>query len=138
MREFIIQSCKELNIDLVNIDPAARGYLSRLKWPENVRELLNYIRRLAVFSNGKKIDLSLIKLIEGENDTSFASHKPDHTSYKDAKREVLDNFSKDYLDNIFKTTHGNISETSRISGLERASIQKIIKRLDIDIAAYRK
>jgi len=51
---------------------------------------------------------------------------------------VLDLFSRNYLHNMFKDTKGNISETARISGLERASIQKIIKRLKIDMSCYRK
>jgi transcriptional regulator of acetoin/glycerol metabolism len=50
---------------------------------------------------------------------------------------VLDIFSKEYLTRLFKDTRGNISETSRISGLERASIQKIIKRLNMNISQFR-
>jgi DNA-binding NtrC family response regulator len=137
VREFIITSCIELNLDPMKIDPFALGYLSRQTWKGNVRELLNYVRRLTVFSNGKKIDLALIKTIEGENNLDFSGTTMDHVNYNDAKKEVLDHFSKNYLHNIFKDTKGNISETARISGLERASIQKIIKRLKIDMSDYR-
>jgi len=137
-REFIIKSCQELNLDSMEIDPAALSYLSSQTWKGNVRELLNYIRRLVVFSNGKKIDLALIKTIEGENSLEFSSSKTmDHVNYSDAKKEVLDHFSKNYLHNILKETKGNISQASRISGLERASIQKIIKRLQMDMSNYR-
>jgi DNA-binding NtrC family response regulator len=44
----------------------ALAYLTRQTWSGNVRELLNYVRRLAVFSNGKTIDLALINLVEGK------------------------------------------------------------------------
>ncbi len=138
VREFIIQSCKELNIDPISIDPAALGYIARQPWQGNVRELLNYIRRLSVFSNGKAIDLSLIQLIEGETENPLTASVDQPVNYKDAKKEALDHFSKYYLHNIFQQTHGNVSKASRISGLERASIQKIIKRLNIDISSYRK
>ncbi|MEN8211673.1 MAG: sigma 54-interacting transcriptional regulator, partial [Thermodesulfobacteriota bacterium] len=139
VREFIITSCQELDLDPMEIDPVALGYLSRQTWKGNVRELLNYVRRLAVFSNGNKIDFALIKTIEGENslDLNFSSKIMDHVNYSDAKKEVLDHFSKNYLHNILKETGGNISKASRISGLERASIQKIIKRLKMDISNYR-
>jgi hypothetical protein len=40
--------------------------------------------------------------------------------YREAKKDVLDIFAKDYLTRLFKDTRGNISETSRISGLKRA------------------
>jgi DNA-binding NtrC family response regulator len=137
VKEFITKTCKELDMPPIEIDPAVLAYLSRQQWPGNVRELLNTVRRLAVFSNGKTIDLGLIQLIEGQPVPAEAKMQTDYTSYKDAKKEALDHFTRHYLHNIFKCTRGNISETSRISGLERASIQKIVKRLDIDVSAYR-
>nr|WP_321403192.1 hypothetical protein [uncultured Desulfobacter sp.] len=50
---------------------------------------------------------------------------------------ALDIFSREYLNCLFQETRGNISEASRRSGLERASIQKIIKRLELDISRFR-
>ena len=136
VREFILKTCGEMSLEPIEIDPFALAYLTRQSWPGNVRELLNYVRRLAVFSNGKTIDLALINLVEGKLDRTPLPKG--HTLYKDAKREVLDIFSKNYLTNLFEHTRGNISKTSRISGLERASIQKIIKRLDFNMSQFRR
>jgi len=136
-RQFLLKTCGEMDIDPMEIAPQAMAYLTRQRWQGNVRELLNYIRRLAVFSNGRTIDLPLIRLVEGNPGKSSATASDKPICYKDAKKEVLDIFSKDYLTQLFKATGGNISETSRISGLERASIQKIIKRLDMDISRFR-
>ncbi|WP_457552557.1 sigma-54-dependent transcriptional regulator [Desulfobacula sp.] len=136
VKKFISETCKEMDISPMEIDPMALGFLSRESWPGNVRELLNYIRRLVVFSNGNTIDLTLINLVEDNLDNP--SLPSGHILYKDAKKEVLDIFSKNYLTNLFEYTRGNISKTSRISGLERASIQKIITRLNIDISQFRR
>ncbi|MCG8642932.1 MAG: sigma-54 dependent transcriptional regulator [Desulfobacterales bacterium] len=136
-REFINQTCRELGMKPMQIDPAALGYFSSQPWPGNVRELLNYMRRMAVFSNGRTIDLGLINRVEGELEPDSGADRNGRVSYKEAKKEALDFFSKNYLHTLFKDTGGNISEASRISGLERASIQKIVKRLGIDMAAYR-
>lgn len=136
VRKFILQTCQEMGISSMEIDPIALGFLSRQSWPGNVRELLNYIRRLAVFSNGNTIDLTLINLVEGNLDKTPLPK--DHALYKDGKKEVLDIFSKNYLTHLFELTRGNIAKTSRISGLERASIQKIINRLNIDISQFRR
>lgn len=135
--EFILKTCRELGLDPIKIDPGALGYLSRQPWPGNVRELLNYVRRLAVFSNGRIIDLPLIKMVEDEQFQEPANRQSSIPLYKDAKKEAMDYFSKTYLDQLFIDTNGNISEASRISGLERASIQKIVKRLHINMADYR-
>ncbi|NOX33257.1 MAG: sigma-54-dependent Fis family transcriptional regulator [Deltaproteobacteria bacterium] len=135
VRKFILKTCREMDIAPMEIDPVALSCLSRQPWPGNVRELLNYVRRLVVFSNSKIIDPALINLVEGKLDRPSLPHG--HTLYKNAKKEVLDIFSKNYLTNLFDHTKGNIAKTSRISGLERASIQKIIKRLNIDISRFR-
>ncbi len=137
IHKFILKSCQELNLDPIKIDPDALEYLSRQAWKGNVRELLNYVRRLIVFSNGKKIDLALIKFIEGEQDAGLKVQHVEPLKYKDAKKEVVDYFSRNYLHDIFKETQGNISKASKISGLERASIQKIVKRLKIEMSDYR-
>jgi DNA-binding NtrC family response regulator len=136
VKEFIVKTCREMNMDPMEIEPVAMAHLCRQPWRGNVRELLNHVRRLAVFSNGQTIDLPLIHLVEGKLDTPSLASSP-KIRYKDAKKEVLDIFSKDYLTQLFKDTRGNISETARISGLERASIQKIIKRLNMDISQFR-
>ncbi len=138
IREFILKTCEELDIEPMSVDPDVLSYLTRQNWNGNVRELQNYVRRLAVFSNGMPIDFHLVNLVEGKKDEIRTEKKTGTVLYKDGKKEALDIFSKDYLTGLFEYTRGNISETSRISGLERASIQKIIKRLNIDMTKYRR
>lgn len=141
VRTFMDQTCREMNLSPMEVHPAAMAYLARQPWPGNVRELLNYVRRLTVFSNGQAIDMGLIRMVDGDlgdgMDSWTGSDGRSGMLYKDAKKEALDIFSRDYLTRLLKETRGNISETSRRSGLERASIQKIIKRLDLDIAQFR-
>ncbi|MDT8379297.1 MAG: sigma-54 dependent transcriptional regulator [Desulfotignum sp.] len=137
-RRFMIRTCKEMNIAPMEIDPAAMAWLARQPWPGNVRELLNMVRRLVVFSNGGTIDTALIRLVDASADRAGEVSAPgEPVLYKSAKKQALDIFSRTYLTRLFEHTHGNISETARISGLERASIQKIIKRLNIDISRFR-
>jgi len=138
VRTFMDRTCQEMGLSPMDIHPAAMAHLARQPWPGNVRELLNYVRRLAVFSNGNTIDPGLISMVDGDLSEVPGQGDPDrHMSYKEAKKEVLDLFSRDYLTRMFTFTQGNISETSRLSGLERASIQKIIKRLDMDMNRFR-
>lgn len=138
VREFILKTCDELDIEPMSVEPSVLSYLMRQPWSGNVRELQNYVRRLAVFSNGKSIDFHLVNLVEEKKEGSDRLKSSGHKLYKDGKKEALDIFSRDYLADLFESTRGNISETSRISGLERASIQKIVKRLNIDMSKYRR
>ena len=138
VRQFLVRTCREMNLDPMEIDPSAMAYLARQPWPGNVRELLNYVRRLTVFSNGSTIDMGLIRLVDDKpGSPAGPADARAPLLYKDAKKQALDIFSREYLTRLFTETRGNISETSRISGLERASIQKIVKRLDMDMARFR-
>lgn len=137
VKQFISHTCHEMDIPRIEIDYAAVNYMTLQTWPGNVRELLNFIRRLVVFSNGKTIDMKLINVVQDEKLLSYTKQPGDVTKYKDAKKEVLDSFSKEYINNILTRTGGNVTEASRLSGLERASIQKILNRLDIDVNAFR-
>jgi DNA-binding NtrC family response regulator len=138
VRRFMIGTCKEMNLDPIEIDPAAMAWLAGQPWPGNVRELLNMVRRLVVFSNGGPIDSALIRLVDSPAGLPDEISTPDEpVPYKTAKKKALDMFSRSYLTRLFELTHGNISETARISGLERVSIQKIIKRLNLDASRFR-
>ncbi len=93
VRRFMIQTCEEMNMAPMEIDPAAMAWLVRQPWPGNVRELLNMIRRLVVFSNGGPINTALIRLVDPPGrgvDESCASDKP--VPYKTAKKHALDIF----------------------------------------------
>lgn len=144
VRTFMGQTCQEMNLAPMDIHPAAMVHLARQPWPGNVRELLNYVRRLTVFSNGQTIDPALIQMVDNDIGTDSGPGGSDGSPgeftrmrYKEAKKEALDIFSKEYLTRMFEETRGNISETSRRSGLERASIQKIVKRLGLDMSRFR-
>lgn len=141
VRIFLDRTCREMQLKPMEIHPAAMAYLARQPWPGNVRELLNYVRRLAVFSSGRTIDPALISLVDGDL-TSFSRAKERGGSsrpvaYKEAKQDAMDLFTRDYLTRMFNETRGNISQTSRLSGLERASIQKIVRRLGMDMDEFR-
>jgi len=137
VRTFLDLTCRELGIDRIETDTGAMSYLSSLPWNGNVRELQNFIRRLAVFSGGSRIDMSLVNIVEGKKPEQSVKQEGKFRKYKDAKKDVVDSFSRDYLYAVLEDTKGNISQASRISGLERMSVQKIIKRLGIDISKFK-
>ena len=58
-------------------------------------------------------------------------------SYKDAKQEVLDTFTVQYVAALLKKTGGNVSKSAEVSGLSRAALQKIMKRQGISASDYR-
>jgi DNA-binding NtrC family response regulator len=133
---FLEQVCREMGLPELRIDPSALSYLSAREWQGNVRELLNFVRRLAVFCPGEEIELSLVHFLDASGNNS----QPDSGTivpYKEAKARVVDEFTRTYVQELLRHTRGNISEAARMSGLERVSLQKIMRRLDIRAEQWR-
>ena len=136
VHHFTALTCREMGMDPLEISPNALAYLSTQPWPGNVRELLNFVRRMVVFSTGQPVTLPLVKLVENGG-LANAPRGNEILSYKQAKARVMDDFTRTYVSTVLRRTGGNISEAARLSGLERVSLQKIIRRLNIDVAAFR-
>lgn len=132
---FLSQACREMRLMPKEIAPEVLAYLSSRPWPGNVREIQNFMRRLAVYSQGETIDLPLVRLSESR--PQGAAQESALQPYKEAKTQVMDDFTRNYVTELLRKTGGNISESARLSGLERVSLQKILKRLAIDAGQFR-
>ncbi|WP_147820590.1 sigma-54-dependent transcriptional regulator [Salidesulfovibrio onnuriiensis] len=133
---FLNQSCTEMESAPREFAPEALAYLSARPWPGNIRELQNFVRRLAVFAPGDVVDMPLVRLVESQAGAGGGSAET-MSSYKDAKSVVVDSFTRNYVENLLLNTGGNVSEAARISGLSRVALQKILRRLDIDVGRFR-
>jgi len=127
---FLRRTCKEMNLPEKELTPDALGYLAGREWPGNVRELLNFMRRLVVFSPGEVIDAQSARLVDNGAGMTEAPACA-LASYQEAKNQALEAFTRTYVDQLLGRTRGNVSEAARVSGLERASLQKILKRLGV-------
>ncbi len=139
---FALQVCKELDIPLKRISPGAMAQLVRRDWPGNVRELQNVVRRLVVFSTEEEIDSQGIEaaLIQCANGPEAPTGQPNSGSippYALEKERILDAFTAEYVDTLLKKTGGNIARASRVAGLSRQALQKMLQRKGVDPDDYR-
>ncbi|MDO9632893.1 MAG: sigma 54-interacting transcriptional regulator, partial [Humidesulfovibrio sp.] len=134
---FLVTVCRELGVPQKELSDEALSYLSCREWPGNVRELLNLVRRLAVFCPGNRIEAAHARLAESASALGQESGGA-FSPYKESKQMVVDKFTRTYVERLLDHTQGNISEAARISGVERFSLQKILKRMDISSGSYRK
>ena len=67
----------------------------------------------------------------------ISTPKTPQVSYKDAKSQVINAFTHDYVKKLLTQTGGNISEAARISGLSRVALQKILARMGEKAATFR-
>ncbi|ABB37680.1 two component, sigma54 specific, transcriptional regulator, Fis family [Oleidesulfovibrio alaskensis G20] len=143
------KACTEMGLEEKEISPDVVEWMTRRTWPGNVRELQNFVRRLTVFCAGRLVDMDIIRMVEqgsggamppvvagGLSPGGFRSGEG-FVPYKDAKAKVVDDFTTAYLRDLLTSAGGNVSEAARMSGLSRVALQKILTRLDINVARYR-
>jgi DNA-binding NtrC family response regulator len=112
--------------------PAALSLLMSYPWPGNVRELMNVISHVLTFSDGEEVDVHhLPPRIQGQQKEAPVPFN-EHLSFKDAKEQLLENFEREYIGQVLKRCEGNISRAARESGLHRKSIERLVKKYQLD------
>jgi len=115
------------------LTPAALLVLTGYGWPGNVRELINVVSHLLTFSEGPEIDLPhLPARLSGAPQKGAPLSFNEHLGFHEAKEQVLDVFEREYLAALLKRCEGNISRAARESGLHRKSIERLLKKHELD------
>lgn|GEM_PF-1958884 len=113
---------------VLRLPPQVIEQLERYGWPGNVRELRNVIRAYAAVGELPRAPI--------ENDDQLAEmlrrvldvERP----YQQQKDHVLNKFLDVYLSMLLDHTGGNQSQASRMSGIERAHLNRMIAKLRAD------
>ncbi|RYZ44215.1 MAG: sigma-54-dependent Fis family transcriptional regulator, partial [Myxococcaceae bacterium] len=56
----------------------------------------------------------------------------EHLAFKDAKEQLLENFEREYVTSVLTRCEGNLSRAARESGLHRKSIERLVKKYQLD------
>jgi DNA-binding NtrC family response regulator len=112
--------------------------LLRHEWKGNVRELENVIKRACAMSPGNTITFADLGWRDQECVADLDADDLNDLSYREAKENVLAQFSTRYLEEALRKTDGNVTRAARASGLERQSFQQIMRKYGIRSEAFRK
>ncbi|MCJ8143068.1 nitrogen regulation protein NR(I) [Ancylobacter gelatini] len=153
-RHFFLQAERE-GLPRKQIDAAALDRLKRYRWPGNVRELENLIRRLAALYPQEIITASII---EAELATPIANSSPEEGGQDETLSSSVERHMNTYFgefgDNLpppglyhrilkdveypllsaaLAATRGNQIKAAELLGLNRNTLRKKIRDLDIQI-----
>ncbi|MBO7223675.1 MAG: hypothetical protein J6V70_06040 [Kiritimatiellae bacterium] len=126
--------------EIQDFDNAMKS-LMHYDWPGNIRELRNLIDR-AYYHIQKPVDIlqclqygTLLKQSSNEtnNENNAPSNIVDTTKpFKDEKNRLIDDFERQYIKELLARNNGNVSKSAREADIERAYLQRLIKKYGIN------
>jgi transcriptional regulator with PAS, ATPase and Fis domain len=105
------------------ISQAVLKKLEAYTWPGNVRELENTIERATLFETGPKLTLNSLPRALIRPDTRAGTGANDFPS--------LEQLSKHHICKVLEKTNHNKTRASRLLGIDRSTLWRIMNRLDI-------
>ena len=131
VHHFISESAKRNSIEPKKVAPEVMAVLENYNWPGNIRELKNVVERLLILS-GDVIENQDLPLNLRPEAVSGSMNMADISLvYKEAKEQVLHNFTNGYLQKLYHEEKGNLSNVARKSRLSRKALYDMIKKFDI-------
>ena len=122
---FLIQSCQTNILDPKELLPDAHLILKNLTWNGNVRELKNFIEKLAVLTPSQKITSRIVQSF-----TTFPLTHFDPTK-KETLREAREAFEKTYILIALEEQDWNMTKTAEILDIERSHLYRKVEQLGI-------
>jgi len=117
---------------VLGVTVPAMEIMKSYDWPGNVRELRNTMSRILSFMEGEKItpddvpERIKVPVAKAELDIR------EDLGFKDAKEQWISTFEKQYLQEVLKRNNNNISATAKEAGIDRKSVQRLIKKYGLN------
>jgi DNA-binding NtrC family response regulator len=132
------QFCNASNRPAKAISAKAMQLICQAPWPGNVRQLQNVVKRAILLGPHQTIEPEDLDLPDslcfcGNADIETLSTM----EYQQAKEMFLEKFQTAYLNQLLKKSQGNISQAARKSGLQRTSLQRLLKQYRLNADQYR-
>lgn len=119
-------------MDLVEDFEGTMEAFKKHDWPGNVRELRNLVE-IASYSERRPLNLGTF-LYFGRMAPVEEKNGPEHKAdrpFKEAKNDLIRDFEQDYLRDLLKRYDGNVSRAAREAGIERAYLQRLIRKYNL-------
>ncbi len=127
LAEFFLQKCtKKMKKNMKGFSTSASQKLMLYHWPGNVRELENTIERAVAMSVKDVITEDMI----------LPTQEVEKKGLQPLKNAKAD-FEKDYLVQLIRLTHGNVTQAAKLAGKYRADLYELLKKHDLKPADFK-
>ncbi len=121
-------TAKNITYD-ISADACSR--LVEEQWPGNVRQLKQTLYKISQVSDTRRISLADVQRALGGT-----GEKQPFKIYKDAKKEVLLDFDKEYLMNTLYLSKGSLKKALELSGMHKKNFYIKIKELGLSVKDF--
>jgi len=129
--DYFIESQNQLlNRSVKSIADYALGLLMEYDYPGNVRELQNIIISAMTQEKGDVLTLQNPPLDESGSKLTYVT-PISSLNMREAKQAAIRRFEEQFVRHILSKTGGNITRAAKISGIERQSFQRIMRRSNL-------
>ncbi len=120
----------------VQLSSEAEMLLMIYDFPGQVRELENLMQWAVIFAEDDTITPEQLSahLSWGKNASRFTDPQ---LTFQATKKQVVEQFERDYIVDCLRTAHGNITHAAKLSGLYTANLRAKIKKYDIHPHAFK-
>lgn len=127
LAQYFLSQCNDKSKNTINgFSQEAMELLISAPWPGNIRQLQNVVEQSIALSTESIISESLIR-------NALRGEPSNHPSFQEAR----DEFERDYLAKVLKTTCGNVSQAARIAGRNRTEFYKLLNKHHLNAEAFR-
>jgi DNA-binding NtrC family response regulator len=135
---FLSLFCSELGLDRKRFTEETIQFLVSRQWKGNARELQNEIKRAIIFSKSEMLSPGDFRNSAEPVAPRNSVIETSSLDYKEARKKVLTAFNIEYLTNLLRQAEGNVSLAAQSAGLERQSLQHVMRKYGIVSAPFRK
>lgn len=102
---------------------AAEDRLRRYRFPGNVREMVNLMKRAALFASADVVDLELVDELLAESPYREGHGNKDDSAPRAGQRVTLEELERTHIKRLLDELR-NVSEVARIVGIDRRTLQR--------------
>jgi DNA-binding NtrC family response regulator len=102
-------------------------------WPGNARELRNVVEMGIRGATGSTIDLGAFLTMGrlGASESESGNAEMPDLPFKESKNQLIDHFERKYIQKLLERNDNNISKAAREAQIERAYLQRLVRKHDI-------
>jgi DNA-binding NtrC family response regulator len=135
VEHFVERHAAEMGRQVTGVDPEVLDVLSRHHWPGNVREVQNALKHALAMCRQAVLSVEDLpdEIVVASGDRPGAANG----GFFHVRGQRIAAFEREYLTGLLRASAGDVSRAAREARIPRGTFYRLLKKHDIDPAAFR-